>query len=207
MTCNPRNIIKPATGKVIDHYQNGGTSDIIEVIMKADKQSDRYIDRNQARCLIGSSKYETARNIWRFVKSNIKYRPDRPGHEVIKTPGALFDQGTGDCKSFSVAEVALLRALGFKNIRYRFAAYAPGDYTHVYVVCTINGQDVILDAVYSRFDAEARYAHKKDIPAALPKAINGFDTLRPAGVRGDLRNVGIGAALLALLGYFLINQK
>jgi hypothetical protein len=74
-------------------------------------------------------------------------------------------------------------------------------------VCTINRQDVILDAVYSRFDAEARYAHKKDIPAALPKAITGFDTLRPAGVRGDLRNVGIGAALLAILGYFLINQK
>lgn len=207
MTCNPRNIIKPASGKVIDHYQNGGTSDIIEVIMRSDKQSDRYIDRNQARCLIGSSKYETARNIWRFVKSNVKYRPDKPGHEIIKTPGALFEHGAGDCKSFSIAEVALLRALGFKNIRYRFAAYAPGDYTHVYVVCTINGKEVILDAVYGRFDAEASYYHKKDIPAALPKAMNGLDTLRPAGVRGDLRNVGIGAALLAIFGYFLITQK
>lgn len=207
MKCNPRNIIKPAQGKVIDHYQNGDTSDIIQVILKADKQSDRYIDREAAKCLIGTSKYETARNIWRFVKSNIKYRPDRPGHEVIKTPGALFEQGAGDCKSFSIAEVALLRTLGFKNIRYRFAAYAPGDYTHVYVVCTINNEDVILDAVYSRFDAEASYYHKKDIPAALPKAITGIDTLSPAGVHGNLRSAGIGAILLAIFGIYLTTQK
>lgn len=133
-----------------------------------DAVADKNVNVEAAQCLIGSDDYETLRNVWKFVKNNVRYRADSRGHEKVKSPAALFEIGRGDCKSFSIAEAALLRALGFKGIRYRFAAYpeTPTDVTHVYVVCKLRGKDVILDAVHKWFDDEVPYAWKKDIAAA-----------------------------------------
>lgn len=167
MRCQPNDIIKTSPLKERIRYKDGDTQDIVRVIMDMDAVSDRYVDAEAAQCLVGSDDYETLRNVWKFVKGNVKYKPDARGKEVVKSPAALFEIGKGDCKSFSIAEVALLRALGFKGIRYRFTSYKSGaDITHVYVVCKLKGQDVILDAVHDRFDDEVRYSWKKDIAAA-----------------------------------------
>ncbi len=167
MRCDPGQIFQKSKLTEKLRYRDGQTSDIIEVIMGMDAESDKYIKSVEALdCLLGASDYETLHNVWKFVKQNVRYKPDRRGKEVVKSPAALFEIGHGDCKSFSIAEVALLRALGFKGIRYRFTAYEPGDVTHVYVVCRLNGKDVILDAVHSKFDDEVRYYSKRDIKAA-----------------------------------------
>lgn len=165
----------------IRNYADGDTSDIITAIMRMDKTSDRWIDPEAAQCLVGEDDYETLRNVWRFVKHNVRYKTDRPGLEVVKSPAALFKMKSGDCKSFSIAEAALLRALGFKGIRYRFASYGTDQPTHVYIVCKLKGDDVILDAVYNRFDAEEPYTRKKDMPAhkAGASAVSGISP-RPA---------------------------
>lgn len=160
-------------------YKDGGTDDIITTILKMDREAIDYIDESAAECLIGGDDYETLRNVWKFVKSNIRYKTDRPGKEVVKSPAALFRLKSGDCKSFSITEAALLRALGFSGIRYRFASYGNGkEVTHVYIVCKLNGKDVILDAVHSRFDDEVAYTWKKDIPAvkASVSGISGIGT-------------------------------
>lgn len=182
MRCQPKDIIKTSALKERIRYRDGDTQDIVKVIMDMDAVSDKYVDAEAAECLAGEEDYETLRNIWKFVKSNLTYKADPRGKEVVKSPAALFSIGKGDCKSFSISEVALLRALGFKGIRYRFAAYDGGrDVTHVYVVCKLNSKDVILDAVHSKFDEEVGYSMKKDIPAArgisgigaTPKAYTG----------------------------------
>lgn len=176
MRCNPRDIVKdsPLTERI--RYKNGETNDIIKVIMDMDKVADKYVDPEAAQCLAGSDDYETLRNIWKFVKGNVRYKADKRGKEVVKSPSALFAIGQGDCKSFSIAEVALLRALGFKGIRYRFTSYDGGDITHVYVVCKLGGKDVILDAVHSRFDSEVAYAFKKDVRASTSNGIGAMPT-------------------------------
>lgn len=177
MTCNPSEIIRPHKGTERVRYKNGDTEDIIAVIMSMDAQSDSTIDPKSVECLRGSDGYDTLRNIWKFVKNNVRYKPDARGKERVKSPAALFAAGSGDCKSFSIAEAALLRALGFKNIRYRFASYsANGDVTHVYVVCKYDGKDVIMDAVHSRFDDEVPYSWKMD-KRANTTAINGVSDI------------------------------
>jgi len=149
--------------------------------MAMDAQSDSTIDPQMVECLRGSDGYDTLYNIWKFVKNNVKYKPDARGKERVKSPAALFAAGSGDCKSFSIAEAALLRALGFKNIRYRFASYsANGDVTHVYVVCRYNGKDVIMDAVHSRFDDEVPYSWKMD-KRAKTASINGVSDISMSG--------------------------
>lgn len=185
MSCSPRNIIRPATGKEVVRYRDGDTRDIITVIMDMDARGDQYVDAEAAQCLRGSDDYATLRNIWKFVKNNVRYQADRPGSEKVKSPGALFKVGSGDCKSFSIAEVALLRTLGFKGIRYRFASYDGLDFTHVYVVCRLHGKDVILDAVHTAFDDEVTYTRKKDIAAARSiSGISGIQASKPVSFNG-----------------------
>lgn len=194
MTCRPRHIVRPPQGKSVVKFQHGNTADIVAVIQQQDAVSDRDIDATAAACLRGRNQTETLENIFRFVKGNIRYRADRPGTERVKSPAALFGDGVGDCKSYSIAIVALARALGISNLTYRFTAYEPGDVTHVYPVARVGGRTVILDAVYGRFDRELSYHHKKDVPAARYKGVSGVH-----GVGGTIQDTatlfGIAAGL------------
>ena len=175
--CNPKNIIIPSDMRNMLRYRDGDTEDIVTVMLRMDAEADKYIDKEAAQCLRGANDYDTLRNVWKFVKSNIRYKTDRPGKEVVKSPAALFALKSGDCKSFSISEAALLRALGFKGIRYRFVAYGGSkQVTHVYIVCKLHGEDVVLDAVYGSFDGEEPYTWKKDIPAARSAKISGIGT-------------------------------
>lgn len=163
--CDPARIIRHSPQTEIVRYRNGETDDIIETILWMDAHSAQWVLTENVECLRGATDYDTLRNVWRFVKSNLRYQADRPGYERVKSPGALYASKMGDCKSFSIAEGALLRALSIPY-HYRFAAYEPGDFTHVYVVADANGDDVILDAVHNTFDEEVRYRKKKDIRPA-----------------------------------------
>lgn len=160
--CHPAKLIRHSPQTEILRHRDGETADIIETILYMDAHSGQWILTDQVECLRGATDYDTLHNVWRFVKSNLKYRADRVGHERVKSPGALYASREGDCKSFSIAEGALLRVLGFPY-KYRFTAYEHGDFTHVYVVARLDGREVILDSVHSKFDEEVRYYKKKDI--------------------------------------------
>lgn len=160
--CRPSDIILKSPMAEKTRHRNGDTDDIIETILAMDADSDRWVNAESAKCLRGATLHDTLHNVWAIVKRNNTYRADRPGHERVKSPGALFASGYGDCKSFSIAEGALLRAFGIRY-KYRFAAYAPGDYTHVYVVAATPQGWVPLDAVHDAPFEEVRYWKKKDI--------------------------------------------
>lgn len=170
--CSPRAVIGPSEQFEIHRYANGNTLDIVETILYADTRSSSFVLPGIA-CLEGNTTRETLRNVWGFVKENVKYRPDRPGHERVKSPGALFASGVGDCKSFSLAIGAMLRSLGIPY-KYRFTAYEPGDVTHVYVVAETSGGPVILDAVHKKFDEEVPYHHKRDIKPNQAPGVHGI---------------------------------
>ena len=197
MSCSPQNIIKKSDMRNVVNYRDGDTDDIVTTILRMDAQADKHIDVQAAQCLRGADEYATLRNIWRFVKSNIRYQTDRPGREVVKSPAALFEMKKGDCKSFSISEAALLRALGFKGIRYRFASYGTDKtVTHVYIVCKLDGKDVILDAVHSKFDDEVPYSWKKDIKATH-SAISGVGIGRVSPQKFSFTQLS-GFSLIAL---------
>lgn len=160
--CDLADLIKHSDLKKEVMYRSGGTNDIVKVIAHADSMSLQWVNQDTVECLLGNTEYETLRNVWTVVKRNLKYRPDLPGHEVVKSPGALVTMGVGDCKSFSILIGAILKSLGFKYV-YRFSAYEKGDVTHVYPVAFLNGKEVILDAVHSRFDEEVTYYRKQDM--------------------------------------------
>ena len=176
MRCSPDHIIKSSPQWEILREPDGDTADIIKAIFFADARSQDFI-LDGVECLRGETDNETLHNVWAFVRNNIRYRPDPSGHERIKSPGALFAAGVGDCKSFSVAIGAVLRALGYQY-RYRFASYSPtSDYSHVYIVANAGGRDWILDSVYKHFNREVDYSRAEDMAPAKSK-INGLGAIK-----------------------------
>jgi len=176
-------------------YRDGNTTDIIQTIMYADKDSARWINPEGLARLKGANRRKTLENIYVFMQGRINYRADRSGHEIVRSPAYLFGTATGDCKSYSVAIGAFCRALGIPY-RYRFTSQSSKDFHHVYVVATVDGKDVVMDAVpdnagrYLAFGKERGYRRKADIrpgqkiPAGIRGSGNDFwlDTLTLLGV-------------------------
>jgi len=191
----------PAERKVM--YPDGGTSDIIRVIQYADRRSRELVRPGAASRLRGASDYATLRNIYNFVKGNVRYTADRPGEEVVRSPAYLMQTGKGDCKSLSVAIAALCRAEGIPY-KYRFVRQSGAPRLHhVYVVAmprdgSAPHDAVILDAVHKAFDQEPQHVAQIDLrPGQRP----------PAGLRGT--EVGSlfsesSLALLALLALLFL---
>lgn len=204
MKCDPAKIVRHSAKIEIEAYKNASTRDIIETILFADAQSGEFIDPVAVECLRGKTPEQTLINVWRFAKQNVRYQADRPGFERIKSPGALLSVGIGDCKSLSVLEGALLRALGIPYA-YRFAAYDVGDFTHVYVLAWVNGKYIPLDAVHTKPLEEVKYMKKKDYsPRAVRPAIAGFH--EEPGVKGFTLSLPL-ALLIAAAGYLLLTRK
>lgn len=109
----------------------------------------------------GKTELETAKNIFDFLKNNLKYVADGE-QQIIKLPSALMRKKVGDCKSYSLLTASILENL---NIPYTFvyASYNSNPIpAHVYVV-TESG--IIIDAVYGIFNKEkkANYKYKKNM--------------------------------------------
>lgn len=171
--CDPAAIIRTSDRTERVRYRDGDTDDIVETILYMDADSRRWVHEDAAAdCLRGATPEATLRNVWSFVKKNVKYRADKPGNERVQSPASLFATGRGDCKSFSIAEAALLRALNIPY-KYRFASYKPGgDYTHVYVIARTPRGWVPIDAVHDTALEEVAYVKKTDISPRA--AVNGI---------------------------------
>lgn len=158
-------------------YTNGGTSDIIRVVMMAyDIESDPQI-YELANSLKGSTTVETCRNIWKYLVDNIRYAADSDGDrgEMVRTPARLVHDGTGDCKSYSLFTAVILRYLKIPHV-FRFASYSSRkEATHVYVVAfdtkceTQNTKhEIVIDAVAKQqlntpFGVEKQYTYRCDM--------------------------------------------
>jgi len=188
----------------IEAYRDARTRDIIETILFADSQSGAFINKKAAQCLRGVDVYETLGNVWAFVKYNIRYRPDKAGHERVKSPGALVQEGIGDCKSFSILGAALLRALNI-HYRFRFTAYEPGDFTHVYLIAEVNGKLIPIDSVYNApFKEEKYYKYKDYMPRVLSSSINGLPA--QPGVQGFTISLPL-VILVVAAGYLILKSQ
>lgn len=162
-------VMPPALHKDRTWKQDGDTGDIIQAILSAEKWNQ---DQTAALAphLKGANTRETLRNVWFFVRNQINYKKDAPGHERVKLPAKTWADRNGDCKSMSVFIAGLLKNLGIPA-KYRFVSYTKGaPITHVYVIANPKGErQVIMDAVHPKFDTEEAYSYKKDYPITMTK--------------------------------------
>lgn len=143
---------------------NGSTGDIIKSLMRiADLDYQAAQVSEFAQRFKGSGaddQYQKLKELWKYTRREIQYAEDQGG-QFIKDPGRVYwdnKKGIGtDCKSLSLFEYSVCRAIGvpcyFEFVSF-FSKWEDGKQriTHVYPVAIVAGQDVVLDAVYSKFD-------------------------------------------------------
>lgn len=152
------NLIEPSSLIETVMHESGNTEDIMATVLYADRLAPQFTKR-QAQRLRGMNERLSCRRIFQFVKNSVRYKEDRRGHEVIKSPGALKALGTGDCKSLAVMTASMLHNLGI-GYEYWFVAWERGKVTHVYpVAITKMGERIAMDTVHGTFDDELPFHH------------------------------------------------
>ena len=110
----------------------------------------------------------TAYKIWRFLRKYGRYVRDSNESQNIREPNRfIYDtflkQNSGDCKSFTLFTVSILRALGLPAF-IKYAGYIPGleKPSHVYAfTLDTNGQPVIIDGCYPSFNREKKFTYSQ----------------------------------------------
>ena len=147
--------------KTVINFKNGINKDIITTL-----ENDFPVAVQQtkifARNFVGETVTQTARNVWNYLKS-VTYKKDGEGFQRIKLPSRFIaDKGQSDCKSFSLLAASALANLGYK-VAFRYASYNNNSTpTHVYCIAKKDGQRIIVDGVWNKFNSEKRYNHKID---------------------------------------------
>lgn len=149
-------------GNEITLMDNGNVTDTLNQMKKIVQQTLAQT-KAIAPVLKGSSKQETARNLYNFLYNHVQYTKDNPLREQLRTPARTWrDRSRGvDCDCYSIFISSVLTNLGVPHF-FRIAGYNGGDYQHVYVVVPDAGREIIIDPVLDSFNTEHPYTSKKD---------------------------------------------
>lgn len=158
--------------RVIEHYRNGDTPDIMQVIMEVVNQDELknqvQVFARQYRATDQEQQIEQLRQLWQTCRSEIRYKEDRPGLQAVKHPARIWAEKEGDCKSLTVFIYHCCRAIGIPCF-IRFASYDTSKQIgHVYPVAVVGGRPVVVDAVWHRFNDEKKPTHfENHLPAVF----------------------------------------
>lgn len=143
--------------KLITDWQN--TNDIIKALTTQHIENRKYA-KKIAPYFCGENERETARNIFNFLKREIRYEVEPAERQTTKSIPRLLADGVGDCKHYTNFANGVLEACGYRPL-YRFAGYGNKGLSHTYTY--LPKSNTVLDAVLSSFDTEKKPKYKKDM--------------------------------------------
>jgi len=145
---------------------NATTPDIIKALLNAVpiavNQCKDYINKMIS---VSGDPLIDAERCCRYIRSNVNYKADGFDEQNIQLPGRMF-KGTkqADCKSFSLAFVAMMKAAGYNDVGFRFASYRPNKIpTHVYNFVFCNGKLYTFDSCVENLKESNRHTYIKDM--------------------------------------------
>jgi Transglutaminase-like superfamily len=180
-----RGLIAEMDGVIENIREKYETKHIQELILYVDNwNAKRRFFKKLAGLLRGSNDRETCKNVYNFVRLNVKYVKDDISNDTVKSAIATLFDGFGDCKSMTLLSGAILRELGI-FYKIRFTAYdATKQVTHVYLIAFADGKDTIIDCVFYLFDSEVPFKYYEDYYvfgeqyANKTAKINGVETVK-----------------------------
>jgi len=146
------------TGKSTTLKQYADVHDTIAAIKRIVKKNAPVLYGLSAD-IEGRNAVATFRNIWDYVRENIRYQNDEPGKEQLRIPQRTLMDRTGDCDDMSILISALLTNMGYDH-ELNIAAYKKADqWQHIYpVVYNEYGNRYVLDCVpeipYFNYEAQ-----------------------------------------------------
>ncbi len=126
---------------------------------------------NLTDLLQGRCDEDTFRNIWNYVRSNVRYQNDEKGKEQLRRPQRTLHDKTGDCDDMSILISSILTNFGYYHELYITAYKTKNKWQHIYPVVFDNeGNRFVIDCVpeipYFNYEAKP-IKNKKIIPMKL----------------------------------------
>jgi hypothetical protein len=170
--------------------QNADTRDIISAIQAALIPAVENYKKN-FQLLDGTDPVYAAIQAATKIQKNVRYKADGFKFQKIRLPGRLFQDKTGDCKSFSLFISAALTASKIPN-GLRFASYQKNLIpTHVYNFVIVNGRKFFIDACRKSLSEAKTYTFVKDMQvqylSGLPILVNSSEGIGRRGTRAERR--------------------
>jgi hypothetical protein len=152
--------------------ENQSAKQIVDYLVIAIDDSQKYFPQLNKKFNTGN-KFDTTLSIWNYAVDNLVFVKEPPENQNVKTASRVIDDVKNDCKGFSTFICSSLLACDIPA-KLRLASYNKYDTTptHVYVVATINGKEVIVDGTLKRFNDEAPYTSAYDVKPILTKNKN-----------------------------------
>lgn len=150
--------------KILAKPEGAQTLDIIDALKDIVPISVKNIEDHIHKIITPTGNpIKDAELLAKYVRDNFTYIADGFKEQNIKTPGRLFYDKKGDCKSFSLFILSGLLALGHEA-GFRFASYKPNKvYTHVYNFVKHNGKNNTFDSCISNLKESQTYTQLKDM--------------------------------------------
>lgn len=179
-------ILQPYKGVETVYLHNQDVGDIIQGILSTHDMYKSEYDKICTQFNARTNK-QIAKNIWQYLKGNVKYVIEPDNKQMLKSPSAILATGhsTGsDCKNLSLFTGGVLDALNRKGKRinwvYRFASYRFNDRVPQHVFCVINPDtqnEIWIDAVLPTFNNKKQYFYKVDKkPKQMLVGLSGINT-------------------------------
>ena len=161
--------LSPYGKKRILLKQDQGVPDIISAMLSAHKIYAPEYDKISQDFYAGDG-IQTAKNIFNFLKKNVRYKIESENNQRIMSPSAIVSLAKNDCKNYALFIMGVLDSLKRKgliknDIFYRFASYKLLDEVPHHVFAVIKDQDgteYYIDPVLSTFNERKTFFHKID---------------------------------------------
>lgn len=166
--------LSPYGQKRILIKKDQGVPDIMSAMLSAHKIYAPEYDKISQDFYAGDG-IQTAKNLFNFLKENVKYKIESENNQRIMSPSAIISLGQGrhgglDCKNYALFIMGNLDSLKRKglinnDIFYRFASYKLLDEVphHVFaVIKDSDGTEYFVDPVLSTFNERKTFFHKID---------------------------------------------
>lgn len=177
---NPGTILSqlpPYRAKVVTLARHQDTDDIVQNMLRYHKMYRLDYDQISAQFLAATPR-KTLKNVYDFLKENVKYRIEPETRQTLKSPAAIVATGrtTGsDCKNYALFICGVAESLtrtGKQKIpcAYRFASYKWYDEQpqHVFAVAFPDtDREIWIDPVLPEFDQRKTYNHATDKKMSL----------------------------------------
>lgn len=142
-------------GQIKREVSNAYSKDLQKAIIKA-------IPKGTKQVFLFSRKFKsinplfTARKVWEYLRTKIRYEKDHPKNQRIFLPSAFITFKKGDCKSYAVFASSIFTSLGIKN-GLVFSSYKSRTIpSHVYNYIEYNGKSIPVDGCYSVFGKQKK---------------------------------------------------
>jgi hypothetical protein len=192
--------------------------DIITAMLSAHKIYAHEYDKI-SQDFYGGNAFQTAKNVFNYLKKNVKYHIESENNQKIMSPSAILSLEKNDCKNFALFIVGILDSLRRKGkiknkTFYRFASYKLLDEIphHVFaVMIDDNGEEIFIDPVLDYFNQRKTYYHKIDKTTNMPLyAISGIGaTKKPKKLKKFILRISLAPArgsFLLLVGLNFLGQ-